>query len=234
VRAGCLLSRFGALATLGTVGHAATARWANPDPDRSESVVRLPLPAHGDAELLEGLLETRPAAVAALYDRFGDHVYWVLVRTLGSTRDIEDLVQDTFIIVVARCSSIYEPSALRPFVVSVAIRVARNEMRKRTVRRWIGLDEGASLPVASAHDPVVCQALRHAYRALEKLSADCRIAFVLRHVEGYSLVEAAALCGCSLATFKRRLRRADQRFEALAERDPVLREFTRAGRSEEP
>ena len=134
--------------------------------------MRLPLALPGDAELLEGLLEKRPAAVAALYDKFGSHVHWVLVRMLGSDRDVEDLVQDTFITVVERCSLVYEPSALRSFVVSVAIRHARNEMRKRAVRRWIGLDEATNLPASSGQDPEVEEALRHVYVALEKLGPD--------------------------------------------------------------
>lgn len=195
--------------------------------------MRLPV-ALDDAALLEGLLNGRPAAVAALYDKFGSHVHWVLVRTLGSDRDVEDLVQDTFVTVVARCASVYEPSALRSFIVGIAIRLARNELRKRAVRRWVGLDDAPSLPASSRHDPVAEEALRHVYGALEKLGPDKRIAFVLRHVEGYGLAEAAEVCGCSLATFKRRLRRANERFEALAAADPVLRECLEAGRKEEP
>jgi DNA-directed RNA polymerase specialized sigma24 family protein len=48
---------------------------------------------------------------------------------------------------------------------------------------------------------------------------------VARHVEGYGLAEAAELCKCSLATYKRRLARAEKRFEALSRGDPVLKEM---------
>ena len=52
-----------------------------------------------------------------------------------------------------------------------------------------------------------------------------RLLFVLRHVEGLELTELAEVVGCSLATVKRRLSRADQRFRAITRNDPVLRQL---------
>jgi RNA polymerase sigma-70 factor (ECF subfamily) len=75
------------------------------------------------------------------------------------------------------------------------------------------------------HDAVAADVLRHLYQALDRLSADLRVAFVLRFVEGYELSEAAALVGCSLATFKRRVRRAQDRFERIAVSDATLAEW---------
>jgi RNA polymerase sigma-70 factor (ECF subfamily) len=46
---------------------------------------------------------------------------------------------------------------------------------------------------------------------LQTLAVDDRIAWTLRFVEGHDLKAAADLVGCSLATIKRRIRRA-QRF----------------------
>jgi DNA-directed RNA polymerase specialized sigma24 family protein len=37
---------------------------------------------------------------------------------------------------------------------------------------------------------------------------------MLRYVEGCELSDAAAQCGCSLATFKRRIQQADARLRA--------------------
>ena len=66
--------------------------------------------------------------------------------------------------------------------------------------------------------------LARACTVLDRLGADQRLAFTLRFVEGYRLQEVAELCGCSLATTKRRLARASERFVELARRDPLLRE----------
>jgi RNA polymerase sigma-70 factor (ECF subfamily) len=43
------------------------------------------------------------------------------------------------------------------------------------------------------------------YRALDRVSAKERVAWVLRHVQGESLEDTAVLCECSLATAKRRI-----------------------------
>jgi RNA polymerase sigma-70 factor (ECF subfamily) len=45
----------------------------------------------------------------------------------------------------------------------------------------------------------------------------------LRHVEGCELTETAAACGCSLATVKRWLARAEVKLRAFASQDEVLR-----------
>ena len=47
--------------------------------------------------------------------------------------------------------------------------------------------------------------LARVYRALDDVPVKERIAWTLRHVEGESLDRVAALCGCSLATAKRRI-----------------------------
>ena len=73
-----------------------------------------------------------------------------------------------------------------------------------------------------ADDGTVGEAVRHTY-ALRQAVAGSPIAFVLRRVEGHELAEAARLSGCSLATVKRRLARAERRFEAMARSDPALR-----------
>jgi RNA polymerase sigma-70 factor (ECF subfamily) len=188
-------------------------------------VLALAVGPAADSALLEGLLDGQSSAVSTLYDRYCGLVQRLLVRTLGSTHDVEDLTQETFITVVRRCPTLRDPNAFRSFVVSVTLRIAKNELRKRAIRRFVGLDEATEVPVNHPHDAGVAQVIRHLYAALDHLDADSRTAFVLRHVEGCDLVETAKACDCSLATVKRRLSRAEKRFEAIARGDPVLRGF---------
>jgi RNA polymerase sigma-70 factor (ECF subfamily) len=47
--------------------------------------------------------------------------------------------------------------------------------------------------------------LGRVYTLLEHLPVDARIAWTLRQVEGEQLEAVAAICGCSLATAKRRI-----------------------------
>ena len=64
------------------------------------------------------------------------------------------------------------------------MRVARNELRKRRVRRWIGLEDAAVVPMVPGHDPIAAETLRRFYAALDRMDASSRVLFVLRHVEG--------------------------------------------------
>ena len=57
---------------------------------------------------------------------------------------------------------------------------------------------------------------------LDRLPDDDRIAFALRFLEGLELTEVAAACQVSLATIKRRLARAEERFRREAAREPAL------------
>jgi RNA polymerase sigma-70 factor (ECF subfamily) len=72
--------------------------------------------------------------------------------------------------------------------------------------------------------------LRRTYALLDAIPADERIAFALRYVDGMELTEAAAACGCSLATVKRRISRAEQKFVELARGDALLSERIEGGR----
>jgi len=72
-------------------------------------------------------------------------------------------------------------------------------------------------------------ALREIYQVLDAMPADERMAFVLRIVDGMTLPDGAQACRTSLATFKRRLARAEKRFlEAVAKR-PALKQCLEDG-----
>jgi len=57
---------------------------------------------------------------------------------------------------------------------------------------------------------------------LDELPANERLAFALRFVQGLTLPEAAEVCRVSLATYKRRLARAERTFLEGARRYPEL------------
>jgi RNA polymerase sigma-70 factor, ECF subfamily len=187
-----------------------------------DNIVRLRPGVVSDKELVDQLRRKETAAVTHLISCYSNVVRRSLFRVLGSTYDIDDLEQDSFMTVLDRCHTLRDPSALRSFVVSVAMRLARNELRKRAIRRFVGLDGLTDHAMSPAYDPVTAERFRHLYWALDKLDSNGRIAYVLRHVEGYELAEVAAACGCSLSTVKRWLARAELKLQELARRDPVL------------
>jgi len=196
--------------------------------------VSLPAAATDDAGLVDGLREGSTAAFALLYDRFAGMVRGLLLRVMGHEEGVDDLAQDVFLTVVRRCGDIRRPESLRAFVHGVAVRTAKDELRRRRLRRWVGWSEVPhSVVLCRSQDPDRREAVAHVYEALDKLGVDGRLAFTLRHIEGMELAEAAAACAWSLSTFKRRLAQAERQFDALASGDPVLQAVMeeRKGRS---
>lgn len=193
----------------------------------ARSVVPICRADRDDAEIARGLICDDHWAVAALYDRYGPLVRRVLIRALATDVDVDDVAQEVFLTVIRRARSLRDPNALRSFVVSVTIRLARNELRKRAIRRWIGLDDLVEPPVTPAADETARDSVRRVYTVLDRMPPSLRMLFVLRHVEGLELTELARATGCSLATVKRKLARANARFEAIAASDPALAERLR-------
>ena len=74
-------------------------------------------------------------------------------------------------------------------------------------------------------DAEAVYALREAYRILDTLPEGERLAFTLRFVESMALNEVADACQISLATTKRRIQRAQEKFMAVAADHPVLSDW---------
>jgi RNA polymerase sigma-70 factor (ECF subfamily) len=72
--------------------------------------------------------------------------------------------------------------------------------------------------------------LRRFYAILDRLGAEERTAFALRHLEGFKLEEVAEALGTSLATAKRRLQRASAIVSRNVEGEPALAPYARMGR----
>lgn len=184
-----------------------------------------------NAELVRDVIAGRPAAAAALWKAYGGLVYRIAERAMGSPHDAEDIAQDVFLQLFKKLGLLRDPGALRSFIVSVTIRIVRWRLRRRRLRQWVGLTEGGQLPDLPSRGVDADQALTRFYSLLDRLSVEDRMVFALRRVDGMQLDEVAAAMGISLATVKRRLRRADAELSRLMEAEPVLVMFLHRGGS---
>jgi RNA polymerase sigma-70 factor (ECF subfamily) len=203
-------------------------------PLRSSQGVVTPLPSVRDEQaLVAGLRAGETWARAAFFDRYAPDVERILRRILGREihTDMADLVHDTFVQALGSLEHLRDPGALRGWMQSIAAHTAYRAIRSRRVRRWLRFWEPEQLPEVPIDDvdPAVREAYRRTYRALDRLPANERIAFVLRHIEGMDLGQLAETCGVSLSTIKRRLSRAEARFRRAAERDEVLKVWLAEG-----
>jgi RNA polymerase sigma-70 factor (ECF subfamily) len=178
-----------------------------------------------DSGLVRATLAGDPRAPGALWDRHARLVHRILRRSLGQQDDIEDLVQEVFILLFRKLLTLRDPKALPAFLIAITTNVLRHELRRRWLRRsmTLGTKEDVGLDARVVHpNPEARQAVSRLYGILDRLGSEERLAFVLRFVEGMELAEVAAALGLSLATAKRRLLRARTRFDHHVAKDPGL------------
>jgi RNA polymerase sigma-70 factor, ECF subfamily len=169
--------------------------------------------------------------LATVYEAHFRYV-WRCLRSLG-IRDaqLDDALQDVFIVVQRRLSEFDGRAELRTWLYAIALRIAR-KYRDRARR------EPASLEAARERDPELPAAidvhgpsgfeserLALAHRALSSLDDDKREVFVLARVEQMSAPEIAGVLGIPVNTVYSRLRAARLAFDAEITR---LRASTRS------
>lgn len=176
-----------------------------------------------DAELVRDLKAGGPGAdraFARLVARHGPTLRRRAARILGDDAEAEDVVQDVFTN-VHRFLDRFSPD--RPFshwLSVVTLNACRIELRRRTARtRRHDAFESDPLRATSTTptgDPLLRDALRDAFAALDARTRDC---IVLRVLEGLSYQEIADRCGQSEAAVKMRVLRG---LRALRERHPAF------------
>jgi RNA polymerase sigma-70 factor (ECF subfamily) len=183
-----------------------------------------------DGELVERAVAGDRAAENRLARKHVPEVARVVARLLGTHDDVDDLVQETFLIAFEQLHRLEKPTAFRGWILRIAINKTRNAIRKIRMLRLLGLDRGtpdATLE-ALAHDHVseeLLVELAAVTEVLGRLPVECRIAWLLRHIEGHSLRDVGRLCGCSLATTKRRLARAHKRVMNAVDMEVLSRDY---------
>jgi RNA polymerase sigma-70 factor (ECF subfamily) len=188
-----------------------------------------PLVDADDALLVRRLQRDEPEAAAQAWKRFAPKVRGMVRRLLGPSRDEDDVVQEVFLRFFSSVRRLREPALLRSFLLGIAVRVVRKEIRRRKLRGWLRLagDEPVDWPAVSG-DPEAREALRRFYAVLDQLRGESRSLFVVRFLEGRELAEVAAVHGVSVSTVQRKLARAVARVSALVRSDPALAAYVSA------
>lgn len=172
-----------------------------------------------DQELLERLHREGSGAAGLLYDRFADEVNGLVWRLLGPDADREDIVQGVFYRLLKHVGRVREADRLASWVRSIVVNTVYSELRKRKVRRlFFAMESLEPEQFFDARASVESrELLSKVYGEMDRMPVADRLAFSLRYIEGKQLSEVAELCGCSLATIKRRIQRAERQLEHLRE-----------------
>lgn len=162
-------------------------------------------------------------SIADLYPRFAPYVAAIASRILGREGEVQDVVQDVFAAAVRGLRDRSDPHQVRGWLAKVAVRTSMRKLRARRFWKFFDLDDAPSYGSLAdpAAGPYERQLIGEVYRALDDVSVKDRVAWVLRHVEGESLERVATLCDCSLATAKRRIKKAHDALKIRLEGQPV-------------
>ncbi len=155
--------------------------------------------------------EASVSAQRVLYDKHSRYIAGVVYRVMGNDADLEDIVQETFIAAFEGIEQVEDPSAIRSWLVTIAVRRCRRVLAQRRRRRFFFFSIADVVPQSS--DPREREPIDDLAEAVHQLPSELRIPWVLARVEQVALAETARICEISLATVKRRIADADARIE---------------------
>lgn len=167
------------------------------------------------------------AAQRELFRNYRGNVHATLYRILGSNRDIEDLIQDTFLEVFRSIGHYRGDARLVSWISRITTRVAFAYIS----RRKPATAPLEAVPDTAANDPsaerqvAAREAARRLYDVLDRLDPKHRIAFALHVIMGMPLRDVADATDATLVATKSRVWRARREVNRRAQRDPLLAGF---------
>jgi RNA polymerase sigma-70 factor, ECF subfamily len=181
-----------------------------------EPVTRLET-RRSDAALVQAALDGDASAKEALFRRHVGMASGLSLRLLGRDEELEDIVQESFLVAFGSLGRLERPQAFASWLASIVTRTAIATIRRRRLLSRLGLIRGEPVPVeelvAPTAPPDVAADLSAVYRLVASLPLKERVVLVLRRVEELTLPEIVEQTGWSLAAVKRALVRAEARLE---------------------
>jgi RNA polymerase sigma-70 factor (ECF subfamily) len=166
-------------------------------------------PARKHAAAASGTIEQLGAArrerLDELFKRHSTYVARLAYRLMGRDADVDDIVQDVFVLLFRRIDTIRQADAVQAWLATTTVRLTRRRMRVKRVALLLGFaDHIDAVEIEGASDaPEARAALQVVHAALQAVSVNARIAWILRYLEQERIEDVARLCGCSKTTAKR-------------------------------
>jgi RNA polymerase sigma-70 factor (ECF subfamily) len=175
--------------------------------------------APSDRELIDRTLAGDSAAFTTIVERYQRKIYRVAFAIVRNDGDADVITQDTFVQAYTHLASFHGAAALETWLTRIAINRSRDSLRRR---RFVSLftrsDDGEGREIMlvepvderpDAERQLMSRQLRVAIeRAVERLSAQQKVIFRLRHYENLALEEIAEHLGLSAGTVRAHLFRA--------------------------
>jgi RNA polymerase sigma-70 factor (ECF subfamily) len=190
--------------------------------------------AHVDAEerrLLEELRSGSNVGFDRAYDAYRPRIYSFLLRMTGSPALAEDLLQEVFIKLATRASTLQADTQLKAWLFTVARNSVISHMRWRAAQsrnlEALGASRSEATSMTPQHAVEFAETHARLEMALASLAPKYREVLLLVAVEGLSPSEASSVIGIKSDALRQRLGRARQQMSTVLDRNAVTREVGR-------
>ena len=191
-----------------------------------------PLAPADEADLIKRCRASERAAHDELYHRFRRQVAGNLYRVLGDRSDLDDLVQEVFVIAFRGLDRFRGDARLSTWLYRICVNVALGRIRTRKRRpAAIGvadLDQTTGLDPSLIERPETPERSlerrrdqQRVYEVLEQLAPKKRVVLYLHEIEGLDLKEIAYLVDSNPVTVRTRLFYARREFYKILAGEPV-------------
>jgi RNA polymerase sigma-70 factor (ECF subfamily) len=151
--------------------------------------------------IVDGLRVQRPEAIELLLATFGREIQAVAYFIVGSRADAEEILIDTTMTAWRHGKDLRNPTALRPWLLRIATRLALSRRRKIGTAM---LELPEDLPLRASDPSDIDRLAMHA--ELAKLPAQVRAAIVLHYFADLTIAGTAEVLGKSPNTVKVQVR----------------------------
>jgi RNA polymerase sigma-70 factor (ECF subfamily) len=140
-----------------------------------------------------------------IVERHFEPIGRLVARLMAWRGDVQDIVQETFLVAFERLGEFEGRSQLRTWLSSIALRLARRALTRRRFLFWATESEIAIEPDCPIESRERADKVRV---AVSELSDSLREVVVLHYLEGATIDETADLLGLRVNTVEVRLHRA--------------------------
>lgn len=175
-----------------------------------------------DAELVRRALRGDDTARSEIVERHMRNVYNLALRLTGNTDEAENVLQDTFLKVFEKLGDFRADSQLGTWIHRIATNEALMRMRSKKGKWFVPIEDEPAGEEGNGDFGVIAQSLdrdpltltlddelrKKLEKAILSLPETLRTAFVLKDLEGLSMVEIGKQMGKTVAAVKADLHRA--------------------------
>ena len=166
-----------------------------------------------DLDLAERCRGGDVEAFETLYREHASRLFALTVRMLGNRTDAEDMLQDIFLTAHRKLPSYRGDARLSTWLFRLATNLCLDHLRSKSARMshaTSSLDDDNAVEQASPSPGPVVGTVQQIdmERAVARLPAGCRAAFLLHDVEGFEHREVAGMLGISEGTSKSQVHKA--------------------------